>query len=168
MLTSFLLLSLSTLSLALPTTSISSIDTCTTPSSFTISRFSKFTPSSSNPNPARVSFRYSDDSGLVSSSCLLMGSTSTGAYDPPVVCENPDVRFSFEGNQLTVWENLPACNTTEKAQVKGSIYVGTYCYPSPAGVPLGEGTSCQTPSVSLGGSLTAVGILGRKWNGMEW
>lgn len=41
----------------------------------------------------------------------------------------------------------------QKKQVSGTTNVGYYCYPSPAAVPLGLGTSCQSPSVSFGGAL---------------
>ncbi|CAL3961922.1 hypothetical protein PZA11_000769 [Diplocarpon coronariae] len=125
-----------------------------TPSSFTISRFSTFTPSGSNPTPAQVSFSYSDGAGLASSTCLLRGATETS--DRPVVCVDPDISFEFTGGHgLVVWERLAGCNGTATV-LRGEIYVGTYCYPSPAGVPLGLGTSCQTPSVSVGGSLVVI------------
>ncbi|CZT42792.1 uncharacterized protein RSE6_02741 [Rhynchosporium secalis] len=137
-----------------PAFPITTTITCTIPKSFTISGFTKFTPVSSNPNPARVDFSYGDDGASVRTYCVLLGSTSTTIYDAPVACNDPDVRFLFEGSQLTIFEAYASCNATDTAQVKGSISVGTYCYPSPAGVPRGEGTQCQTPSVSLGGSLS--------------
>ncbi|KAH7363846.1 hypothetical protein BKA65DRAFT_123461 [Rhexocercosporidium sp. MPI-PUGE-AT-0058] len=150
---SLVILALSALSTSLPST-LEKKDSCTTPKSFTVSRFSKFTPSPSNSNPARVSFTYNDDSVAVAPiSCLLTGSTSTSGT--PEACANPDVSFLFADNQLTVFENYTPCNSTEKAQVKGSIYIANYCYPSLPQLPLGEGTSCQTPTGSVGGSLAA-------------
>ncbi|PVH85630.1 hypothetical protein DL98DRAFT_511223 [Cadophora sp. DSE1049] len=155
MLTSTLLiLALSAISSALPTALDKKDAACPTPKSFTVSRFSKFTPSGSNTHPAQVSFSYSDDGATVSlTSCLLTGATSTSGT--PVVCANPDISFLFEDNQLTVFENYTPCDSTKKAQVQGTIYIATYCYPSPPQVPLGEGTSCQTPTGQVGGSLAA-------------
>ncbi|KAK0100279.1 hypothetical protein ONS95_008238 [Cadophora gregata] len=151
---SLVILALSAFSTALPTTLEKKDTACSTPKSFTISRFSKFTPAASNPHPAQLSFSYGDDGATVSqTSCLLTGATSTSST--PVACANPDVSFLFENNQLTIFENYTPCDSTTKAKVQGTIYVATYCYPSPPQVPLGEGTTCQTPSTSLGGSLAA-------------
>ncbi|EKD17247.1 uncharacterized protein L3040_008892 [Drepanopeziza brunnea f. sp. 'multigermtubi'] len=182
-LTSVLLL-LQGLTTALPTSSsskdLSRSPSCSlrsAPTSFTISRFSTFTPSGANTTPAQISFFYSDDVGLQSATCLLKGSIETTTFDAPVLCSNKNISFLFTESVLTVFETYDddsgvQCvdgTTKEKANsidkvekkneqhqqqyLKGTVYVGTYCYPSPAGVPLGVGTSCQTPSVSLGGSL---------------
>ncbi|KAG4433377.1 hypothetical protein IFR05_011137 [Cadophora sp. M221] len=147
-------LALSAISMALPTALDKKDTSCQTPKTFTISRFSKFTPSSSNPKPAQISFTYSDDSAAVlPTTCLLTGSTSIS--DTPVRCANADVSFLFTDNELTVFEKYTACNSTENAQVKSKIYIASYCYPSPPQLPLGEGISCQTPTGSVGGSLVA-------------
>ncbi|PBP22845.1 hypothetical protein BUE80_DR006274 [Diplocarpon rosae] len=153
MLLVLVLLALSLGSLA-PVSSLPAACPLLVPTSFTISRFSTFTPSGTNPTPAQISFSYSDDAGLASSTCLLQGATETSGG--PVVCANSDISFEFTGaHGLLVRERLAGCDGTATT-LKGEIYVGTYCYPSPAGVPLGVGTSCQTTSVSLGGSLMLV------------
>ncbi|KAH7417522.1 hypothetical protein BKA64DRAFT_302340 [Cadophora sp. MPI-SDFR-AT-0126] len=151
---SLLVLALSAISATLPTTLDKKDTACSTPKSFTVNSFSKFTPSGSNTHPAQVYFRYSDDGATVGpTTCLLTGATSTAGT--PVACADPDVSFLFEDNELTVFENYTPCNSTEKAQVTGTIYIATYCYPSPPQVPLGEGTTCQTPTGQVGGSLAA-------------
>jgi len=107
---SLLVLALSAISTAIPTTLDKKEDVCPTPKSFTVSRFSKFTPSGSNTHPAQILFNYSDDGAAVDpTSCLLSGATSTSAT--PVVCENPDVSFLFEDNQLTVFEKYTPCDS---------------------------------------------------------
>ncbi|PBP24558.1 hypothetical protein BUE80_DR004424, partial [Diplocarpon rosae] len=88
-----LLLALSLGSLA-PVASLPAACPLLVPSSFTISRFSTFTPSGTNPIPAQISFSYSDDAGLASSTCLLRGATETSGG--PVVCANPDISFEPE------------------------------------------------------------------------
>jgi hypothetical protein len=86
-------------------------DTCTTPSTFTISNFGSFYPAAGNTNPQVVSFEFGDSSTTSPTQCSITGPSVPGVF---TACSNPDVTFYYGGTDgdsgyLNVTQVIAGC-----------------------------------------------------------
>ncbi|KUJ22842.1 uncharacterized protein LY89DRAFT_728953 [Mollisia scopiformis] len=146
---SLLVLAISTLTTALP--AVTKRDTCTLPTSFTISGFTAFYPAAGNTHNQTTSFEFGDSSTSSELTC-----TVSGAHGPDDVfsCSDPTVSFSYDGTEtssgsVTIYQMVSGC----AGCIDGSVFVSTDCIP--AEVPFGLGTNCEMPTVSLTGEFSS-------------
>lgn len=122
----------------------------TDPTTFTINDFTTFEPSEGNPNPASVSFRFSDDNNALNAQCLS-NDTSTEVFSS-TISDGPQVSFTYVENNLKITENYTLCPTGAITEIEGFLEVATSCYSNYPPSPLGNGIKCITPTGKLSGS----------------